>query len=291
MIASFLTSQCSWPARGSAVAGVWLASVVSKTPANINLQPGAHLPQCCQQVRTVIKTKRIDSSYGRKPLFTDHMYQAAMDEQAEPNELAYQEIRFATLWETNSPLQDDVVENYLRLITYDGRRWLSYQLLHNTFYEIKLTQYKRYLKRKQALEKAEAAAADGSKGGGEKKVAKSAIAEGDEESEEIELNPVTLFHKAVENCKPLVVTKKVRRGGATYQVPFPLRASDSNYLGMKWLNSMIKERPKPREKHYHEELAWEIIEAAQGRGKVVKKRDDMHKLAQANKAYAHYRWG
>lgn len=60
---------------------------------------------------------------------------------------------------------------------------------------------------------------------------------------------------------------------------------------LKWLNDFVKERPKPRFMYYHEELAQEIIDAANNRGKVVKKKDDIHKLAQANKAYSHNRWG
>lgn len=217
------------------------------------------------------KTFGLKYRYGDAPLYRDHMYHEAI-ENDQTDSLSYKEIRFATMWETNSPLLDDVVEKYVSLILHDGRRGLKYRLMHDTFYEIKTIQYRRMLE-KQASEKA--AAPTGR----------------DNDETEITMNPVELFHRALNNCKPLVITKKVRRGGATYQVPYPLKASDSEYLAMKWLNDMILDRPKPRVRHYHEELAQEIIEAANGRGKVVKKRDDIHKLAQANKAYAHYRWG
>ena len=217
------------------------------------------------------KTFGLKYRYGDEPLYRDHMYNEAV-ENDETDSLAYKEIRFASLWETNSPLQDDILERYIRFMLHDGRRGLMYRLMHNTFYEIKTIQYKRMLK-KQASEEGKAPVA------------------GDNDEEEIMMNPLELFHRAVNNCKPLVITKKVRRGGATYQVPYPLRASDSEYLAMKWLNQMILDRPKPRVKHYYQELAQEIIEAANGRGKVVKKKDDIHKLAQANKAYSHYRWG
>uniref|UniRef100_A0A6G1S5L5 28S ribosomal protein S7, mitochondrial n=1 Tax=Aceria tosichella TaxID=561515 RepID=A0A6G1S5L5_9ACAR len=236
----------------------------------------------CQQVRFARKTFALKYRYGLRPLYTDHLYNEAV-EQNRLDDLSYQQIRFNLLWETNSPLQDDVVERYLRYMQRDGRRYLLYELLHKTFYEIKTIQYKRFKK----LEAKKAASSANSQEKDTQK--KTALDTGDEES--LELNPVQLFHMAVDNCKPYVITTRIKRGGAVYQVPTPVRRGESEWLAMKWLNDLVKERPKPRVRHYHEELAQEIIDAANNRGKVVKKKDDMHKLAQANKAYSHYRWG
>lgn len=248
------------------------------------LQTRINLVQC-QQVRFARKTFGLKHRYGFRPLYTDHMYNDAA-EQGRLEDLSYQQVRFNLLWETNSPLQDDVVEKYLRYMQRDGRRWLLYELLHNTFYEIKTIQYRRW--KKLEAKKAAAAAAAASKDGKNKKAAQASLSDDDEES--LELNPVQMFHTAIDNCKPQVLTTKIKRGGAVYQVPTPVKWAHSEYLAMKWLNDLVKERPKPRVKHYHEELAQEIIDAANNRGKTVKKKDDIHKLAQANKAYSHYRW-
>lgn len=281
MIASLLAGpRCRSRGANIAMARILsscLPNVVS--PGGVQTPVSARLPAGYQQVRTV-KQFSLQYRYGAEPLYTEPKHQGSIDQDGLES-LSYKEIRFARLWETNSPLQDDVLEKFLRHMMHDGRRDLMYELLHKTFYEIKMAQFGRQLKKRRA---AEEAAAKRNKTDNEPE-------NDSDETKEIELNPMVLFHRAIENCKPLVITQPVRRGGATYQVPFPLKASQSEYLAMKWLNDMIKDRPKPRKNHYYEELAWEIIEAAQGRGKVVKKRDDIHKLAQANKAYAHYRWG
>lgn len=246
----------------------------------------AQLPYACQQVRFAPKTIGLKYRYGLPPLYTDHKYLEAVEDENIMSDLAYEDIRFASLWETNSPLQDDVVEKYIRfMMTSEPRRELIYELMHKTFYEIKRIQYKRYLRSKREQEEKKSNTQN------DKKKRVTSKENEDDQDNELEMNPVVLFHKAIDNCKPLVITQKIRRGGATYQVPFPISANQSEYLAMKWLDTTIKERPKPRKRHYYEELAQEVIDAASGRGKVVKKRDDIHKLAQANKAYSHYRWG
>ena len=100
-------------------------------------------------------------------------------------------------------------------------------------------------------------------------------------------DPLKLFKKALDNVKPVVEVKSRRVGGATYQVPVEVRQERRVALGMRWLINYSKERG---EKTMREKLAGEFMDAANNRGNAVKKRDDTHKMAEANKAFAHYRW-
>jgi len=96
-----------------------------------------------------------------------------------------------------------------------------------------------------------------------------------------------VFRKALDAVKPKVEVKSRRVGGATYQVPVEVRAERRVALAMRWLVNYSRERG---EKTMVERLAAELKEAAEGRGNAVKKREDVHKMADANKAFAHYRW-
>jgi small subunit ribosomal protein S7 len=100
-------------------------------------------------------------------------------------------------------------------------------------------------------------------------------------------DPLTLFQKAVGNVKPIVEVKSRRVGGSTYQVPTEVRFSRSQALSMRWIISFARERG---EKSMAAKLAGELLDAANGRGASVKKKEDTHRMAEANKAFAHYRW-
>jgi len=99
--------------------------------------------------------------------------------------------------------------------------------------------------------------------------------------------PLDVFKKALDAAKPRVEVKSRRVGGATYQVPVEVRSDRRNALAMRWLVHYSRARG---EKSMQERLAGELVEASQGRGNAVKKREDTHKMADANKAFAHYRW-
>jgi len=99
--------------------------------------------------------------------------------------------------------------------------------------------------------------------------------------------PLKLFKKAVENCKPIVEVKSRRVGGANYQVPIEVPQNRRTALALRWLISYARGRS---EKGMAERLANEILEAAACRGSAMKKHDDVHRMAEANKAFAHYRW-
>src|SRR5690348_12576923 len=100
-------------------------------------------------------------------------------------------------------------------------------------------------------------------------------------------DPVKVWERALANVQPKVEVKSRRVGGATYQVPVDVRPDRALALGMRWIVEYARER---NEKTMMDRLANEIVDAAQNRGNAVKKREDVHKMADANKAFAHYRW-
>ncbi|MBC3760329.1 30S ribosomal protein S7 [Quadrisphaera oryzae] len=100
-------------------------------------------------------------------------------------------------------------------------------------------------------------------------------------------DPVVALKKAMDNVRPALEVKSRRVGGATYQVPIEVRAGRSTTLALRWLTSYARSR---REKTMTERLMNEIIDASNGLGAAVKRREDTHKMAESNKAFAHYRW-
>lgn len=98
---------------------------------------------------------------------------------------------------------------------------------------------------------------------------------------------VKIFEKAIDNVRPIIEVKSRRVGGSTYQVPTEIRPSRRTALGIRWIISFARKRP---EKSMDKKLAGELLDAANNRGASAKKREDTHKMADANKAFAHYRW-
>jgi small subunit ribosomal protein S7 len=100
-------------------------------------------------------------------------------------------------------------------------------------------------------------------------------------------DPVVTLKRALDNVKPSIEVKSRRVGGATYQVPIEVRPSRSTTLGLRWLITYSRQR---REKTMIERLMNELLDASNGLGAAVKRREDTHKMAESNKAFAHYRW-
>ena len=100
-------------------------------------------------------------------------------------------------------------------------------------------------------------------------------------------DPVKVFEKAIENVRPLIEVKSRRVGGSTYQVPTEIRPSRRTALGIRWIISYSRGRS---EKGMASKLAGELLDAANQRGASIKKKEDTHKMAEANKAFAHFRW-
>ena len=105
--------------------------------------------------------------------------------------------------------------------------------------------------------------------------------------EKLGLEPLEVFEKAMDNIMPVLEVKARRVGGATYQVPIEVRPERRQTLAIRWLVANTKKR---NERTAKQRLAGEIMDAYNGTGASVKKREDMHKMAEANKAFAHYRW-
>ncbi|ABA58786.1 MULTISPECIES: 30S ribosomal protein S7 [Nitrosococcus] len=106
-------------------------------------------------------------------------------------------------------------------------------------------------------------------------------------SEKANQDPMDVLEKALENVRPLVEVKSRRVGGATYQVPVEVRPERRSTLAMRWLVEAARKRS---EKSMDLRLAGELLDAHEGKGTAVKKREDTHRMAEANKAFAHYRW-
>jgi small subunit ribosomal protein S7 len=100
-------------------------------------------------------------------------------------------------------------------------------------------------------------------------------------------NPISVFTQALDNVMPTIEVRSRRVGGATYQVPVEVRTSRRQALGIRWIISAARER---NEKTMTERLSAELLDASNNRGNAVKKREDTHKMAEANRAFSHYRW-
>ncbi len=106
--------------------------------------------------------------------------------------------------------------------------------------------------------------------------------------EKMGLEPLEVFLQAVENVKPLLETKARRVGGATYQVPLEIRPERRQTLAIRWI--VMFARKRGGEKEMNKKLAAELMDAYNGNGGAIKRRDEMHRAAEANKAFAHYKW-
>ncbi len=100
-------------------------------------------------------------------------------------------------------------------------------------------------------------------------------------------DPLAVYKKAIDNIRPVLEVKSRRVGGATYQVPIEVSGRRATTLALRWLVGFSQAR---REKRMSDRLAAEILEASQGQGASIKKREDLHKMAEANRAFSHYRW-
>lgn len=105
--------------------------------------------------------------------------------------------------------------------------------------------------------------------------------------EKTDQDPVKVFNKAVENVKPVLEVRSRRVGGSTYQVPVEIRPERSQALAIRWIIQYARART---EKSMREKLAQQLLDSAANKGTAVKKKEDTHKMAEANKAFAHYRW-
>jgi small subunit ribosomal protein S7 len=107
---------------------------------------------------------------------------------------------------------------------------------------------------------------------------------------ETKKNPLEVFHQALENVKPKMEVRPRRVGGASYQVPMPVKGERRESLAIRWLIQAAQARSNKEYHHFYEKLAAELQDAAKKEGGAIAKKEEIHKIAEANKAFAHFRW-
>ncbi|KYO31140.1 small ribosomal subunit protein uS7m [Alligator mississippiensis] len=161
---------------------------------------------------------------------------------------------------TSSVFSDPLISKFINMMIKHGNKILARNIMMQTLETIKRKQLKKY---HEASE---------------------------EEKVNIECNPYTIFHQAVNNCKPIIGLEKIKRGGKVYQIPTPIKKNHQRFLAMKWLITESREN-----KHYRtfmpEKLSQELLLAFRNDGPVIKKKQNLHKMAEGNRAFAHFRWG
>lgn len=181
-------------------------------------------------------------------------------EEKEQRELkALRPIKAAPSGVTSSVFSDPVISKFINMMMKGGDKILARQIMTETLESIKRKQVEKYHKAPLW-----------------KKV-------------EIECNPYTIFHQGLENCKPVVGLASIQKGGKFYQVPIPLSDNRRRFLAMKWMINECRDN-KHRRTHMYEKLSQELLAAFDKEGNVIKKKSELHKMAEANRAYAHYRW-
>ncbi|XP_014670163.1 PREDICTED: 28S ribosomal protein S7, mitochondrial-like [Priapulus caudatus] len=192
----------------------------------------------------------------RNPIVSKEDLEEPLPKEDERN---YLPIRAAKNEDNIFPHYDSKVTKFTNMIMKHSNKSLTRQLILRTFTQIKRTQLAKY------------------------------HAAPDDMRSSVECNPVTIFHMAIENCKPLLVLQSVKRGAVTYQVPIPVREKEREFLAMQWLREVC--RDKHRTVHMDIRLAQELIDASENTGMTVKRKQDLHRQAEANRAYAHMRLG
>ncbi|KAL0993100.1 hypothetical protein UPYG_G00103240 [Umbra pygmaea] len=181
-------------------------------------------------------------------------------EQKEERQLkSIRPIKAATNSTSSSVFSDPVISKFINMMMKHGGKCLARDIMTQTLENIKRKQVEKFHK-----------SPDGKKA-------------------EIECNPYAIFHQALDNCKPVIGLASIQKGGKFYQVPVPLTDNRRRFLAMKWMITECREN-KHRRTHMDEKLSQELLAAFSKEGNVVKRKHEMHKMAESNRAYAHYRW-
>lgn len=198
------------------------------------------------------------SKFFVEPIFKKEK-QAELFETGEATKMAHVPIKAARNNDSSSIFHDDRLSKFTNYIMKGGQKQLARNLIERCFENIKRMQLERYNK-----------------------------AETEEDKSKIETNPLTVLHLAIENSRPRLYITPIKRGGVKYQVPVPITEKHSYFRACKWLVEASRE--KERKVHLPEKMAYELLDAASNQGRVVKRKQDLHRLCEANRAYAHYRW-
>lgn len=194
----------------------------------------------------------------REPI-ADRKKLEEMDAAGEAKELKFAAIKATPSDVTSSVFYDPILHKFVNMLMRKGQKSLARKNIDLALYNVKRIQLTKYNR------------------------------EVDEEAKsQIECNPLTILHKALENCRPVVELSPIKRGGITYQVPIPMTPNRSRFLSMKWMVDAAND--KDQKVAFEDQLAKELLDAFKNQGRVVKKKHELHKQCEMNKAYAHYRW-
>ncbi|NWU91256.1 RT07 protein, partial [Upupa epops] len=232
--------------------------MAAPSAAGLGWRLQAWLPRLMQ-----VRWSRYNPSYI-EPEVNKELYQKPLEElsqeEKEKMELkALQPIKAAPPSLTSSVFSDPMISKFTNMMMKNGNKVLARSLMSQTLEAIKRKQLEKYHKAAEA------------------------------EKEKIECNPYVIFHQALKNCQPIIGLSSITRGGKTYQVPVPLKDNRKRFLAMKWLITECREN-KNRRMLMPEKLSQELLQAFNNEGPVIKKKHMLHKMAEANRAYAHFRW-
>ncbi|XP_051245005.1 28S ribosomal protein S7, mitochondrial [Dicentrarchus labrax] len=195
----------------------------------------------------------------RKEVYSKPETELSQKEKEEREIRMLRPIKAATNGVTSSVFSDPDLSKFINMMMTHGNKVLAREILTQTLESIKRKQVEKYHKAPER------------------------------DKEAIECNPYTIFHQALDNIKPVVGLTSIQKGGQYYQVPIPLTENRRRFLAMKWMLTECREN-KHRRTHMYEKLSQELLAAYMKEGNLIKKKYEMHKMAEANRAYAHYRW-
>ncbi|KAI5703798.1 hypothetical protein M8J76_003165 [Diaphorina citri] len=211
---------------------------------------------------SIFKTAVRSASFG--PQFIDPIFKHEdIDRIIANNELKnYTDVpvKPPTSFQTCSTFYNPIKEKFINYMMKKGNKELAREVFEYTVKSIKRIQIEKYNK-----------------------------AISDEERESIILDPYVIIDKAIENTKPILKLRSIKRAAVTYQVPIPISDKEARFKCMKWHIEIAKD--KPSEVRFSDNLAQILIDGADNKGKVVKKKTDLHRQCEANRAYAHYYFG
>uniref|UniRef100_A0A0A9YH61 28S ribosomal protein S7, mitochondrial n=1 Tax=Lygus hesperus TaxID=30085 RepID=A0A0A9YH61_LYGHE len=214
------------------------------------------------RILSIVQAVRPMSKYA--PAFRDPIPSLQRLEElqktGEGKTLATVPIKAARSEVSTSPLYDPLLEKFVNFVMRCGKKELARTQVNKTLETIKRIQVEKYNSAKTEEEKAA-----------------------------INVDALNILHQAIENCKPLLQLKPIKRGGATYQVPVSITANRAQFMSINWLIEQGK--AEPRTQRFYVKMANELISASEGTGRVIKRKQELHKQCEANRAYAHYRWG
>uniref|UniRef100_H3D312 Small ribosomal subunit protein uS7m n=1 Tax=Tetraodon nigroviridis TaxID=99883 RepID=H3D312_TETNG len=193
----------------------------------------------------------------RKEAYNRPETELSAEEKQQLELAALRPIKAAPVGLTSSVFSDPVLSKFTNMMMKHGNKVLAQEILTQTLENIKRKQVEKYHKATE------------------------------EKKEEIECNPYTIFHQALDNCKPVVGLASIQKGWKV--VPIPLTENRRRFLAMKWMITECRDN-KHRRTHMDEKLSQELLAAFAKEGNVIKKKYELHKMAEANRAYAHYRW-